>query len=107
MKFEIVNNYNIYVGLNDKDKYEQIISTDNAEILIRNIVTEKVGGATFSKAEGYWEDENHNPTRENTIIVKIAYAEDDIVEEICGQINKALNQNCVMVEKIESKIAFV
>lgn len=107
IKFENIATYNIYVGLNDKDTYEQIVSDDEAMDLIRNIVGEIVGGATFSKSFGHWVDEFGNPTNESTIVIKITDCTDDTIEAICMQINAALNQNCVMVEKTVSQIAFV
>lgn len=107
IKFENIATYNLYVGLNDKDTYEQTYTDDEAMELVREIVTNIVGGATFSKSYGYWVDEFGNPTNESTIIIKITDSTDDTIEGICMQINAALNQNCIMVEKTESKIAFV
>ena len=107
IKFENIETYNLYVGLNDKDTYEQKYTDDEAMNLVREIVTNIIGGATFSKSYGYWVDEFGNPTNESTIIIKITDCADDIIEAICMQINAALNQNCIMVEKTESKIAFV
>lgn len=53
MKFETVNNYKLFCGLNDKDKYIQIIKTENAIEIIKSIVCSKVGGATFNMNEGF------------------------------------------------------
>lgn len=106
MKFETVNNYKLYVGLNDKDTYVQIMATDKAENRIRNIVSEIVGGATFSNKQGYWVDELGNPTIENTIEILISNSSDEIVEIICKKLNAELNQNCIMVEKSKVEVAF-
>lgn len=107
MNFETIATYNLYVGLNDKDTYKQIIDDDNAMNLVRDIVSNIVGGATFTKSFGYWVDEFGNETSESNIVVKITATDDEHIERICAKLNHALNQNCIMVEKTESKITFV
>lgn len=107
ISFEIIATYNLYVGLNDKDTYEQIFDDDYAMETVRNIVTKIVGGATFSKSFGHWVDEFGNETNETSIVVKIVGTDDAHIERICGELNHILNQNCIMVEKSESQIAFV
>lgn len=107
MKFKNVNNYKIYLGLNDKDKYVQIISDNEAENIARNIVSNIVGGATFSNKQGYWVDEYGNPTIENTIEILISNSNDETIEEICIALRDKFNQNCVMVEKYTTQVAFV
>lgn len=107
MNFETIATYNLYVGLNDKDTYKQIIDDDNAMNLVRDIVSNIVGGATFTKSFGYWVDEFGNETSESNIVVKITATDDEHIERICAKLNHALNQNCIMVEKSVSEIAFV
>lgn len=107
MKFENVNNYKLYVGLNDKDTYTQIIDTDEAEKIAKIIVGELAGGATFSKKQGYWVDEKSNPTTENTLEIMISNCNDDIIETICTTLRDRFNQNCVMIEKSITMVAFI
>ena len=47
INFENIATYNIYVGLNDKDTYTQIIDDDFAMQTVKDIVTNVVGGATL------------------------------------------------------------
>lgn len=107
ISFENIPTYNLFIGLNDKDTYEQIIDDDFAMQTVRDIVTNIVGGATFTKSFGYWVDEFGNETKEATIVVKITATDDEHIERICAKLNHALNQNCIMVEKTMSQIAFV
>ena len=107
INYEIIPTYNLYIGLNDKDTYEQIINDDFAMQLVRDTVSNIVGGATFTKSFGHWVDEFGNETSETTIVVKITATDDEHIERICAKMNHALNQNCIMVEKSEVQIAFV
>lgn len=107
MNFENIATYNLYVGLNDKDKYIQIFDDDFAMQTVRDVVSKIVGGATFTKSFGHWVDEFGNETEESTIVVKIVGTDDEHVERICGELNRILNQNCIMVDKTMSQIAFV
>ena len=107
IKYENIATYNLFVGLNDKDTYKQIIDDDFAMQTVRDVVTNIVGGATFTKSFGHWVDEFGNETNETSIVVKIVGTDDEHIERICTKLNTALNQNCIMVEKSVSQIAFV
>ena len=107
ISFENIATYNLFVGLNDKDTYEQIIDDEFAMQTVRDVVSNIVGGATFTKSFGHWVDEFGNETTESTIVVKITATDDEHIERICAKLNHALNQNCIMVEKTVSQIAFV
>lgn len=107
IKYENIATYNLFVGLNDKDTYEQIIDDDFAMQTVRDVVTNIVGGATFTKSFGHWVDEFGNETNETSIVVKIVGTDDEHIKRICTKLNTVLNQNCIMVEKSVSQIAFV
>ena len=107
INYENIATYNLYVGLNDKDTYKQIIDDNTAMEIVRSVVSKIVGGATFTKSFGYWVDEFGNETTESAIVVKITATDDAHIERICGILNKKLNQNCIMVEKTMSQIAYV
>ena len=107
ISFENIATYNIYVGLNDKDTYTQIIDDDFAMQTVKDIVTNVVGGATFTKSFGHWVDEFGNETNETSIVIKIVGTDEANTVNIGSKMNHALNQNCVMVEKSVSQIAFV
>lgn len=107
INFENIATYNLFVGLNDKDTYEQIIDDDFAMQTVRDVVSNIVGGATFTKSFGHWVDEFGNETTESTIVVKITATDDAHIKRICEILNSKLNQNCIMVEKTMSQIAFV
>lgn len=107
INYENIATYNLYVGLNDKDTYRQIINDNTAMEIVRDVVSKIVGGATFTKSFGHWIDEFGNETSESTIVVKITMTDDETIKKVCEILNEKLNQNCIMVEKSLSQIAYV
>lgn len=89
--------YTIYIGLNDKDQNEQIISTDEAietldEIFMNNSVdfTRFNGKGEFKAGE--------NPTvYENTVVYDVYGADKETIQNISSQICKQLNQHSVLI----------
>lgn len=107
INYEKISNYNLYIGLNDKDTYEQIVDDNFAMQIVRDVVSQRVSGATFSQANGHWVDEFGNETTEQTIVCKIMYTDDEHIESICEILKSKLNQNCIMVEKSLLEVAYV
>lgn len=91
INYDNIATYNLYVGLNDKDKYVQIIDDNTAMEIVRGVVSKIVGGATFTKSYGHWVDEFGNETTESTIVVKITMTDDETIEKVCEILNEKLN----------------
>lgn len=98
--------YVLYIGLNDKDTYEQLIETQVAKQLVSAICTRYVDGFTLMEAEGAWVDENKILTSENTLIYFFREADKDEVEQIMDEVMKILNQNSIMLEERSSSYTF-
>jgi hypothetical protein len=95
----IQGQYLLYIGLNDKDTYEQIIPTDIARGIISEIVSRHVGGWTITEARGGWVDETGVLTTENTLIYSFIYVEESDIIAIMQEVLVALNQNTILVER--------
>lgn len=91
--------YLLYIGLNDKDTYQQEITTEDARRTVNTICAKYADGYTASDASGGWVDQTGTLTQENTLV----YAFYDISEEqlVClmDDVLVALNQNSILVEK--------
>lgn len=90
--------YTMYVGLNDKDTYEQIIPTDEAKSVIDRICLRYVDGYTIQDANGVWADETGKSTHENTIVCYFSDTDSDTIYKIADEIIENLNQNTVLIE---------
>ena len=98
--------YVMYVGLNDKDTYEQIIPTEEAKGIIDDICFSYLDGYTIQDAVGSWVDEKDNATREQTIVCYFNGADESTVYKIADEIIEQLNQNTVLIEKDEIETDF-
>ncbi len=93
--------YILYIGLNDKDEYRQLIPTEEAQEIINAICIRYVDGYTMTKAEGAWIDEKGKLTSEQTLVYTIRAKEEDIIR-IMDDILPALNQNSILLEEKNS-----
>ena len=98
--------YVMYVGLNDKDTYEQMISAEEAKKIIDGICFSYLDGYTIQDAVGSWVDEKENATREQTIVCYFNGADESTVYKIADEVINRLNQNTVLIEKDEIETSF-
>ena len=98
--------YVLYIGLNDKDTYEQIIPTADARDIVNRICTKYVEGYTVSEASGGWVDETGTLTEETTLVYILSDAEEKDVIAIMDEVLASLNQNSILVERREHACSF-
>ena len=98
--------YVMYVGLNDRDTYTQLISTEEAKQLIDEICFRYLDGYTIQDAAGSWVDEKGNATREQTIVCYFNGADKAVVYKIADEVIDRLNQNTVLIERDEIETDF-
>ena len=92
-----VGKYTIYIGLNDKNTYEQIISTEDGIHTVNGLCIRYVDGYTMQTAKGGWKDEKEILTEENTLIYSFYEVTDEQVMQIMDDVLKELNQNSILV----------
>jgi|GEM_PF-980328 len=98
--------YTMYIGLNDKETYEQIVSNEEAERIVTEIALNHVGGFTLTQGKGAYKDEDDVITYENSLIVAFSDASEDQMKAIMDDILVSLNQNAVLIEKKETVYTF-
>lgn len=91
--------YVLYIGLNDKETYSQIIPTEEAKNTVNNIVVKYVGGYTVYEAKGGWTDETGTLTEENTLVYHLSGVDEQDVISVMDEVLIALNQNSILVER--------
>ena len=98
--------YVLYIGLNDKDTYEQIIPTDEARDTVNRICTKYAEGYTASEAKGGWVDETGTLTEESTLVYILSDVKEEDVIAIMDEVLVALNQNSILVERQKYAYSF-
>lgn len=91
--------YVLYIGLNDKDTYTQLIPTDEAINIVNEICIRHIGGYTVFSTKGGWVDETGTPSRETTLVYILSGAKEADVIAVMDEVLSALNQNSILIER--------
>ena len=91
--------YTLYIGLNDKDTYEQIISTEDAIEKANVIVAKHAGGYTQMTAKGGWTNDDGTMGHENTMVYIIYDIDEASLKALLDELLKEFNQGAILVEK--------
>jgi len=95
----------LYIGLNDRYTYAQIIPTEEAIEIVTAIAATYVSGWTMGLATGGWVDENGVLTQETSLVWTFIDACESEIIAIMEAALVALNQNSILVER--SGISYV
>lgn len=101
-QMEAGEKYILYIGLNDKDAYTQLIPTEEAREIVNAICAKHTGGYTVSDACGGWVDETGTLTQENTLVYAFYQIDEELLIAIMDEILEALNQNSILVERAQA-----
>lgn len=91
--------YVLYIGLNDKDTYSQIVSAEEAKEIVNGICTKYVDGYTVMEANGGWVDETGVMSEEMSLVYTLSNVEEADVVFIMDEVLSALNQGSILVER--------
>ncbi|MCR5755656.1 MAG: DUF3574 domain-containing protein [Acetatifactor sp.] len=94
--------YTLYLGLNDKDTYEQLISTEDALDKANQICAKHAGGYTQLSAKGGWINDDGSMGHENTIVYILYDISEPKLRELLDELIEEFNQSAVLVEKSET-----
>lgn len=104
-------NYEMTIGLNDKDTEKQIIKTEDAKKIVADLLINKYGLYAFTiwECDGVYKMEStNNIVSEKSL--KIQIVSDDYIDSILMIVNglkKALNQESIMLSENTANITFV
>lgn len=95
--------YTLFIGLNDKDTYQQEITTIDAYKMLNRILPD----CTIQEGKGIYTHRNGTKTIETTLIVSVFDFESDFdLKSTVSRIKETLNQESVVVvtEQVNSEL---
>ncbi len=99
--------YILNVGLNDKDsKIQKIDSIEAYKIVENTLLNNGLSGYTIYKGKGLYKHDNGEITQENTLIIEVLFATDDIINKIIKILKQVLNQESILKQVQEITISF-
>lgn len=100
--------YNIYIGLNDKDSKKQEVSTRRAkEKVIKILNANNITGLTIYEVTGVFKHDTGEVVFEKSLKVELLEVEEEEVIRSIEELKKALNQECIMLEKEKKEVNFI
>lgn len=106
INFENSDYYVLYIGTNDKDTDEALLSVEEAQAIVNGISQKYTDGFTSLTAWGHWNSPQNTWVSEDTLIyLYYGVSEDDIVN-IADEVVAELNQYSVMIEYGMRNIAY-
>lgn len=91
--------FTLYLGLNDKDKKQQLINTVEAYKITNNILLSYTDGATIFEANGIYKHNNGDYTIEKTLRIELLFITEKDVNDIVIDLKRAFNQESIAVQK--------
>ena len=108
---KIWHNYEIMIGLLDRYEKIQKITTEKAENMIAEILIGKynIYAATISRCKGIYRMEDTGEIIQE-ISIKIEISSEDEIQnmaEICQNMARVFNQECVMIKHYMAGVDFI
>lgn len=100
---EKLEQYSLFIGLNDATSKKQEISTEDAIKTVSNVIR----GGSISQIHGVYTHEDGTKVNESTLRVDVLYTDDATVRLYCQDLKKLLNQESILVQKQEINGMFV
>lgn len=102
--------YRLIIGLNDKDTKTQIIDTIEAVKIVQRLTIKYFGNGNISNSFGVYTHENGEIVIENSLTVSYIDFKGSLTQKAITdfilEIKLILNQESVLIQKIESTASF-
>lgn len=98
--------YEIFIGLKDKDSYEEIFSVDSFKELLTEVCTEKqICFSLLTQLGGY--SHNKGYTTETSLRVIIIGINEEELIQLSLKLKEMINTDTILITKTEIKYSFM
>ena len=97
--------YEIFIGIKDKDSYQELLTVDDFRSILTEICTEKqIGFSLLTQLGGY--SHNKGYTTETSLRIILIGIDEDEITRLSERLKKKINTDAVLVTKTEIEYCF-
>lgn len=97
--------YVMFLGTNDKDTNEPVLSPNEAKAKVEDILVERFGSYTIQEANGGWDD-NGTLYQEYTLVIYLSDTSLDEVRAAADDLLRVFNQKSILIQSNEVRTEF-
>lgn len=98
--------YEIFIGIKDKDSYQELLTVDDFRSILTEICTEKqIGFSLLTQLGGY--SHNKGYTTETSLRIILIGIDEDEITRLSERLKKKINTDAVLVTKTEIEYCFM
>lgn len=98
--------YEIFIGIKDKDSYQELLTVDDFRSILTEICTEKqIGFSLLTQLGGY--SHNKGYTTETSLRIILIGIDEDEITRLSERLKKKINTDAVLVTKTEIDYCFM
>lgn len=106
MKFEKGTEYEIFIGIKDKDRYEEILDIEDFKNIVSEICTEKeVAFSLLTQIGGY--SHNKGYTTETSFRVVILGLDEKEIALLAEKLKQRVNTDTILITKMDVDYCFI
>ena len=98
--------YVLYLGTNDKDTNEPVMTPEEAKEKAKEILIKYFGGYTIQEANGGWGDETGKLYQEYTIVMYLSDTTAEKVHAAADEMIRVFDQSAVLIQQNETRTEF-
>ena len=97
--------YVMYLGTNDKDTNQPVVSPEEAKAQAEDILISHFGGYTIQEANGGWIDDG-TVYQEYTLVIYLSDTSPEEIHAAADELIKVFNQSSVLIQANETSTEF-
>lgn len=106
IKFDNGIKYEIFIGIKDKDVYEEIVGVEDFKQILMEICSEnKIGFSLLTQVGGY--SHNKGYTTETSLRIVLIGISEEEAYNLGGRLKEIINTDTILITKTEIEYSFI
>ena len=104
--FEKGVKYEVFIGIKDKDSYQELFSVDDFKHILTEICTEKeISFSLLTQVGGYTHQKGY--TTETSLRIVLIGINEEEVHNLCERLKVIVNTDTILITKTDIEYSFV